>query len=423
MWRSVVSSKASRWFIALALLQACGSGGDDKSQVQTPGSNVVTPVDMTPVQTNQPPAVTGSGGASSAPVQKPAGTAGNPSMQPTMHAPDPAMDPMMPVDMQPAPTLAMDECGLKTKWAGDEYCIKPPPADKGFQIHVGPSDYDNPEPDFVMEPGTETVSNYQVTSGNAQDVYYYWRQYRMRPGSHHMILYGGSGGGFGGFGGGNRLGGSQNLAKDNPENGKIAPENQDVGMTLAANSPITVNLHYMNYTEKPIIKEIWVNFWYRDAKDVKEPALELFSMVPMNVAPGQHVILSGSCPVTGTGHVITLYGHRHANNVRFSAWRDRNGTRELVYDDYNWEDPLVLEMSSLVTNTPADMTKMVPGGWSGPLDLTDGDNMYFECEIVNNTQSTFVGQNEAKDDEMCILVGDTVGATVSPLCTSNTQNL
>ena len=39
------------------------------------------------------------------------------------------------------------------------------------------------------------------------------------------------------------------------------------------------------------------------------------------------------------------------------------------------------------------------------------------------TNLAFVGANEAKDDEMCILVGDTVGATTTPLCQYTTERL
>jgi hypothetical protein len=311
------------------------------------------------------------------------------------------------------PTVALDECGLKTQWAGDQYCILPPPPDKGFQIHIGPTNYDNPESQYLMQPGEETVENFPVTSGNTSDVYYYFRQYRMRPGSHHLIVYSGSGGG-------KRLGGSQNMAKDNPEGGVIAPENQGVGMPLAANTPLTINLHYINSTNHPIIKEAWVNFWYRDPSAVTEPANEVFSPTPMNVAPGQHVVIHGSCPVSGSGHALNLYGHRHANNLRFSIWRERGSQKDLVYEDYDWEHPLVLEYSSLLTNTPAIPASSVGGGWSGILDLQDGDNLSFECEIRNMTDKTFVGKNEAKTDEMCIMVGDTVGATVPPFCTTTT---
>ena len=332
-----------------------------------------------------------------------ASAAAGPSSSASQPVPDAGSSPT-------APKIALDECGLKTQWAGDQYCIHPPPPDKGFQLHVGPTNYDNPEPQYILQPGEETVENIPATSGNTSDVYYYFRQYRMRPGSHHLIVYSGTGG--------KRLGGTQNLAKDNPVGGVIAPENQGVGMPLAANTALMINLHYINTTNHPIIKEAWVNFWYRDPSLVTEPANEVFSPTPMNVAPGQHVVIQGRCPVSGSGHALNLYGHRHANNLRFSIWRERGSQTDLVYEDYDWEDPLALEYSSLVTNTPSDPANSVGGGWSGILDLQNGDTLTFECEIRNLTSNTFVGKNEAKNDEMCIMVGDAVGATVPPACSS-----
>jgi len=308
----------------------------------------------------------------------------------------------------------MDECGLHTKWTGDNYCINPPTPDKGFQVHIGPTNYDNPESKFVMQPGTEIVESYTATSGNKQDVYYYWRQYRMRPGTHHMIL---TSGGLNGH----RIGGAQNLAYDNPDRGEIPQENQDVGMKLAANTPLNINLHYMNFTDKPILKEVWINVWYRDASDVKEAANEMYSFAPMNVAPGQHVVLRGVCPVNGAGRILTLYGHRHANNRRFSVWRERAGQKDLVYEDYHWEDPLILQYSSVEKNAPPDAAMKMPGGWDGPLDVMPGDNMAFECEIVNMSNKTFFGANEAKTDEMCIMIGDTVKTVVSNVCSYTTS--
>jgi hypothetical protein len=308
------------------------------------------------------------------------------------------------------------DCGLHTKWAGDEYCILPPPADKGFQIHIGPTSYDNPDSKYLIAPGAETNEFFPATSGNTSDIYYYVRQYRMRPGSHHLILTAGTSGL-----GGKRLGGSQNLSRDNPENGVIPPEDQGVGMKLAANTALTVNLHYINLTsDKTELKEAWVNVWYRDAKDVTEPANEMYSFAPIDIPAGEHVILHGECPITQAGRVLSHYGHRHANNLRFSTWRKRAGKSDLVYEDYNWEEPLTLEYSSLVTNTPPDPVNKIGGGWSGMLDLMPGDTMVFECEIVNMTDHTFLGQNEAENDEMCILIGDTVGMTVTANCNYTT---
>jgi hypothetical protein len=323
--------------------------------------------------------------------------------------------------------IALDECGLHTSWMGDEYCINAPPADKGFQVHIGPDDYNNPDSKYVLEPGVETVENIPVTTGNESDVYYYFRQYRMRPGSHHLIVYASSGTAGGAsaaaLGGGRRLGGTQNPAKDNPEGGVIAPENQGVGMPLAAKTALTINLHYINITDKPLIKEAWVNFWYRDAKDVTEPANEIFSFAPMNVAGGTHVLLHGSCPIAQAGRALTLYGHRHANNKRFSIWRTRGDQKDLIYEDYDWEHPAVLEYSSLVTNTPPNPADMIGGGNSGILDLQPKDALEFECDIMNETTHTFRGANEAINDEMCILVGDSVGTSVPAICTYSTTML
>ena len=385
---------------------ACGStapeAAEESGSMSPPGAPSETTVAGSGAQTP----------AGEAPVDRPT----QPPVDTTMPPVDTTMPPvdttMPPAD---APKLAMDECGLDTQWGGDEYCILPPAEDKGFQIHVGPSDYENPDPRYVMEPGTEVTESWPITAGNASDVYYYYRQYRMRPGSHHVIVYTGGGGG-----GGRRLGGSQNPAKDNPSFGIIAEENSGVGMELAANQPLSISLHYYNFTDQPIIKEVWINFWYRDPSVVTEPAHEVFSMSPMNVAPGQHVVIHGSCPISGTGRALTLFGHIHANNQRFSIWRARGAQKDLVYEAYDWEHPHVSEYTSLITNTPPDPTSKTPGGWSGILDLQPGDALEFECDIVNNTNATFVGKNEARDDEMCILVGDSAGTSVPARCTYET---
>jgi hypothetical protein len=319
----------------------------------------------------------------------------------------------MPPAMQPAANgpvkLAMDECGLKTTWKGDEYCIKPPPTDKGFQMHIGPTNYDNPEPKYLLQPGDEVTETFPATTGNASDVYYYWRQYRMRPGSHHLIVNAGA----------RRIGGSSNMAKDNPEGGVIAPENQGVGMPLTAHTALSNSLHYFNFTEKPVIKEVWVNFWYRDKADVKTPTSEVFSMLGMGIAPGQHVNKHGACAVQQAGRILTIYGHVHAHDQRFSVWRTRGGNKQLVHESYDWEHPNVSEFSSTVMNPKLDPATKKDGGFSGVLDIMPGDQVEFECQILNDTNTTFLGANEAENDEMCIMIGDTVGTTIPSLCTSS----
>ena len=67
--------------------------------------------------------------------------------------------------------------------------------------------------------------------------------------------------------------------------------------------------------------------------------------------------------------------------------------------------------------TPNSMAKGM-GGATGILNVKQGDTLDFECEIINNTNKNFLGANEAQDDEMCILTGDSVGATIAPTCSA-----
>jgi hypothetical protein len=410
-----MQARSKIWLGAAFILAACGS--DSGSGPNAAGTLGTTPGVMMPSPTSAGTAGAAAMSSQSAPpVEQPVAGMPNtaPPAQPMQNA---AMNMpttmMMPPTGQQPPATAMpdlDECALDTQWPGDEYCILPPPSDKGFQVHIGPTNYDNPEPSMVMEPGNETTVNISATSGNDKDIYYYYRQYRMRPGSHHWIV----------TANGRRLGGTQNLAKDNPDNGVIAPENAGVGMPLPAHAQLGNSLHYYNFTDKPIIKEVWMNVWYRDAKDVKEPSLEMFSMLGMGIGPGEHVVKHGSCPITGTGRMLTVYGHVHAHNKRFSAWRVRGGEKLLLHQAFDWEHPSVSEFSSITMNPALVPGSLTDGGYSGVVDLKPGDTIEFECDIVNDTNSTFVGLNEAQDDEMCILVGDTVGAQVPGRCTAST---
>jgi hypothetical protein len=378
--------------VAMTVPAGAAGGGALSSVPSTPTNpGSATPGTTPPAQNITPPANT-------TPTNTTPATPAQPST--------PAMDPSkstMPHQ------LAMDECGLHTKFDGDQYCIKPPPADKGFQMHIGPTNYDNPEQQYIINPGEENVVSMNTTSGNDKDVYYYYRQYRMRPGSHHVII----------SVNGKRIGGIQNLAKDVPNDGVIAPEDQDVALTLSAHVPMSVNIHWFNFGDKPMIREIWANYWYKDAGSVKEPALPIYSVTGVMAAVAHsHVVVGATCPITGSGRILDLYGHRHLSNVRFSIWHNSGSKHDLVYEDYDDEHPGSLDYNSLTMNpAPNPMTKTL-GGIGGTLNVMQGDTLEFECEIVNNTDKNFYGANEAKDDEMCIMIGDDVGANVSAACTT-----
>ena len=305
----------------------------------------------------------------------------------------------------------MDECGLNTKFAGDEYCILPPPPDKGFQVHIGPSNYDNPEAKYILAPGQEITSDFGTVSTNDKPIHFYYRQFRMRPGAHHNIITASDGGG---FGQGRRIGTSNLLAEDNPAGGVIAPENVGVGIPMAPSTSINVNLHSINTSQQPQLREVWINYWYVDEDKVTEPVTELFATgsVTFSVAPRADTVLGPySCNVSGNGRMLWMYGHRHANNVRFSTWRIRGGQRDVIYEASNWEEPLVREYSSTVMNPVPDLANGVEGGWSGILDLQAGDKIEWECHVINQTDGTLRFTNNTFTGEMCIVDAELVGAS------------
>jgi hypothetical protein len=298
---------------------------------------------------------------------------------------------------------AMAECGLHTKWAGDEFCILPPPPDKGFQLHIGPTNYDNPETAYILPPGQENVHTYTATSANDHNIDFYVRQYRMRPGAHHTIVKDTSTG--------RRLSGSD-VNQDHPVGGITAPENAGIGIPLTAHAPISVDHHAINTTDKPLLQEVWVNFWYVDAAKVTESTTLLYDPgnVTDTIAPHADIVMGPyACDIQKAGRLISMFGHVHANDVRFTAWRTRQGKRDVFYEAYHWQDPLWLEFTSLSKNQPPNPTQMVDGGWTGILDLEPGDTIGWECHEVNQQDSALRFTNQTYAGWMCIIIGDLVG--------------
>jgi len=395
-------SKLFAFVVALAV----GSAGCSKDEPETIGNAGTAGTTAGQGGANSG----GQGGAAGDPSSSPAGEGGAAGDEPVAGSggepePDAGMDP------EGVP-YAMDECDIDTGYPGDEYCIKPPPAGEGFQLHIGPADYANPGPMFVLEPDDESTDNFPAVSGNDSNIHFLFRQFRMRPGAHHMIATaGGSTMGGGETFGGRRIA-TANASQDSPVGGIIAPENQGVGLPLAPLTDINVSLHSINTSGVPLLREIWVNFWYRDSALITEEAEQLFATgdIGFAVAPGDDVILGPySCDIQAEGRMLWFYGHRHANNKRFSAWRVRGDQRDLFYEGLHWEETLLLEYTTLITNSVPNREMGIEGGWSGVLDLQPGDKLEWECHVINEQEVTLRFSNNTYTGEMCIMDAELVG--------------
>ena len=108
--------------------------------------------------------------------------------------------------------------------------------------------------------------------------------------------------------------------------------------------------------------------------------------------------------------MLWFYGHRHANNQRFSAWRVRGGQRDLFYEGYNWEEPMVLEYASNVKNRTPERDRTSRAAGAASSTCRPGDKIEWECHVVNKTDGMLRFTNKTYTGEMCIMDAELVGA-------------
>ncbi len=324
-----------------------------------------------------------------------------------------------------------------TGWPGDEWCILPPDPELGIQIGVHPESYENPDADvapgvlgFVLPAGTEVTQNYYASVPNDQAFSFYREVLRMRTGSHHIINTM-TGSGQSGWTNSQDTGlgaegiiGSQRPDSDRPTGTlDVPPENAGHGQTMPAGQNIQYNMHHFNFSEEPMLREIWINIWFKDASEITEqlggigifgnPA-DLFA-----IGPGEHAELHYVCDVTGNTRIVTLNGHRHSHTDRFGAWIERaNGEVLSVYESFEYQDMPTYQYDSISQNPVPDLDARIDGASSGLLEVGPGDEIHFVCDITNRLDTNLRFANQVDTGEMCILFGSRTG---SSLCGMNTR--
>jgi hypothetical protein len=308
-------------------------------------------------------------------------------------------------------------CGINTTYEGDEYCIQAPDPSVGMQLHYGPKDYtDQAEVDrYLIYPGEEKTDCVFVTTTNTTEVFF--RQYhaRMRPGSHHMLLYlqdtrraesPGPEGCQQGLDTRNIFG-SQTLTLD-VGNVVSGPENDGLAIKLEPNQQGVVQMHFINTSNVPMLREGWANLVYIDKSEVKQLGDPIFWLggLGMRVPPGATQIIKGTATAPADNiRLVGATGHFHANTVRFSAWKTIAGKRELLMEDFDWHDPTLVRFDSVTQNDAPDPIAKKAGGFSGIVALNQGDTVDWECEIVNTSGVTLTFGNEVYTKEMCNVFG------------------
>ncbi len=486
--------RATRLIPMLAIAAACSSEDPNAGVlpvVPTAGTASVpmTPTTggvMTPMTPLNPGSVgTGTAGTGSSvtpPTMNPGGTPPtmNPGSTPMQGAAgagsmQPAPDGMMPMDCRgfsfenilysPGGSVLPNKCEpynattnnpyavrcsdvwpwYKTKFPGDNFCILPPPPDKGVQYGVHPqgakwfeqvskgdmSGYEVSATAWLMDDGEEEEANYTTSSPNTAAQNFYRTYPRMRPGSHHMIVSVSDAGTLESWGpGGTGLGaefplpGAQRPDENNPKSLEKPMEDAGLFMKLPPNPKISFNMHHFNASGKQILKEAWTNLWWEEDARIQGYGilgLEFGQAIGLAIPPGDTVDLHYSWNITQPIRLVTAFGHRHAWTTNFVSWVEHpDGKEEIIYQSYQWLDEPTYRYDSMTMNpTPAPENK-TDGAASGIRMLMPGQKLHFNCHIEYTdarAQSegapkpseigTLRFANEAFTAEMCILFGST----------------
>jgi hypothetical protein len=340
--------------------------------------------------------------------------------------------------------------GFQTKFPGDEFCILPPPPDKGTQIGAHPqgeanywdkmyagdfSDYSNSEltKPYEMAPGTEVVQNYYTTATNADAHHYFRIDTRMRPGSHHLVSWlprGPMTQGWAPLSDQSLLNGAplynvQSTHSDRPSAMDTAPEDQGLGMSFAANPPVALQFHHINAQNAPMLREAWINLWWLPDSQMVTPVQTQAFVAAIDYPPGQVTDNVQTVKATADTRIVSVFGHRHAWTTRFSTQLTRaDGTTTDFYESFSWLEMPTFELDSVTTNPAPGVDRATDGSISGEVTLHAGDSLTYTCHVETTpTEADKLGVpvptanlkfgNEAYGAEMCVLYLETSGAALS----------
>jgi hypothetical protein len=310
-------------------------------------------------------------------------------------------------------------CPTNSGFPGDDLCLAPPLESEGFQLHYGPSSYDNPDEvaKFTLEPGQETNDCLFVKTPNQADIVYSGTNIQMRTGSHHLIGQTRATPVPDGFSACiqndqlpmGTLAGAQTPREDRRTD--PAAENQGFGRLVPANTQGVLNFHGINTTEANTLREAWLNYYYLPEGQLtaQRGHVDLTGGLGFKITPGTHKTYQYSCSPTVPVRILSLSSHMHAHSLRMTVWKVSGQQKTKVLDSYSWEEPVAVYYDSAHTNAPGDPTNLKTGGdVSGTLTLDPTDTLDWECEINNDGPNTLTFKNEVFTGEMCLLVGSIV---------------
>ncbi|WP_247234903.1 hypothetical protein [Telluribacter sp. SYSU D00476] len=268
-----------------------------------------------------------------------------------------------------------------------------PAAGQGVQMRLGP---------FEVAPNFERELFSRRMVGNNEELYVHRVEIKMRPGSHHFILYD--------FADKSKLPALNDLRDLRNANGGInfgtfasmqnhvfwtgtqTPSHdytfpEGAALRVPAGASYDMNSHYVNKTDQTMRGEVHVNLYTTPKEKVKHVVESLnLANENLNLAAGQRTTVSKTFTFKKPIKVLMLTSHTHSRGEKFVI-RINGGPRngEVVYESTDWEHPLI-------KNFPA------------PIELKAGEGLTSEI-TYNNTTNQTIRFGLTSEEEMGIIFG------------------
>jgi hypothetical protein len=217
----------------------------------------------------------------------------------------------------------------------------------------------------------------------------------------------------------------QSPTADRPSTLDIAPENQGIGMSFPVKAPLVIQLHHINASPSPILREVWINIWWLPAGSMVQPAQTQPMVAPIDYPPNDVMDNTQIVTATGDTRIVSVFGHRHAWTPRFSTLLTRaDGTSQDLYESFSWQSMPTFQFDSLTKNPAPRPDVGGDGAASGDIVLHAGDRVSYTCHVdttaaaaaklgVPVPQHNLTFGNEVFGAEMCLLYLVTTGAPLT----------
>jgi len=334
---------------------------------------------------------------------------------------------------------AADRCKKvpNTPYLNNDLCLEPPSEDLGFQLHFGPSDYDDPAEveKYILPAGGEGVLCESAVTPNMEDQYSQEQHTRIRSGTHHIIYWRNVDdkvpevpprtllkdncrqSGYAFFIGAEAALGPKGGFLDVPLAGATSAygeEDKSIAQIIHPKTKIWIETHFVNQTEDDMLREAWANVIYTDGSKITtilDPIFWIGGLAMQVPAHTEQLIYAGpATPPTFTAgkevRLMGIAGHIHAHTTQEDVYLNHaDGTKELVYQTFNWAEPLFAQFDDQHQNPAMGRSAGADGSISGKFIIKPGESVSWACHVNNTLNTVITFADRAFDAEMCNVFG------------------